>query len=556
MINGLEAEMQKCDRVPPWNFIDWKKVERKVTNLRRRIFKATERGDLKQVANLQKLASRSFAVKVLAIKRATQINDGKDTAGIDGKIIDDHAGRVKIANEEIELNSYNPPPVKRVYIPKKPKKSKRSLRKKFSNEPKRPLGIPTIKDRIIQGIGKIALEPEYEAKFENNSFGFRPGRCAHDAISEIHAALNNCAVGRNEWILDADITKAFDTINHEFILNQLGKFPAKDLISKWLKAGFVDMGKTHETTIGTPQGGVISPLLANIALDGLQKHLGKGYRYVRYADDFVIMAKTKQAIEEVKPKVEQWLLERGLKLNDEKTKIIHREQGFNFLGFHIKMYNEKLIIKPQKEKIKELLDEIRTWLDEHKQVKTEAIIEKLNPILRGWANYYRFVCSKDTFSKIQHRLWWILWKWAKRRHPNKSKSWILNKYYEKNRYGKFEYFKGLYRTNKVPIIRYIRVKGKASPDDPKLLEYWENRGKKLGKIQFAKGSTRHLLAENQNWKCCACGNWLMNGEDVHINHIIPVSEGGSDDISNKIIYHKSCHYQWHSNRKRNKLRAA
>ncbi|MBS3905955.1 MAG: group II intron reverse transcriptase/maturase [Syntrophaceae bacterium] len=559
MINGLEAEMQKCDRVPTWTSIDWRKVERKVTNLKRRIFKATERGDLKQVANLQKLASKSFAVKVLAIKRATQINDGKKTPGVDGKIIDDHAGRVKIANEEFDLNSYNPPPVVRAYIPKKPKKLKKSLRRrlKLSNEPMRPLGIPTIKDRIIQGIAKTALGPEYEAKFEANSFGFRPGRCAHDAIEETFNALRNGVAGGNEWILDADISKAFDTINHEFILNQLGNFPAKDLISRWLKAGFVEIGKIHETTIGTPQGGVISPLLANIALDGLQKHLGKGYRYVRYADDFVIMAKTKQAIEEIKPKVEQWLLKRGLKLNDEKTKIIHREKGFNFLGFHIRMYKDgKLIIKPQKEKIKGLLGKIRTWLDENKQVKTEAVIEKLNPILRGWAYYYRFVCSKETFSNIQYKVHWILWKWAKRRHPNKSKFWILNKYYEKSGKGSSMTFKGIYRIDKIPIIRYIRVKGKNSPDDPKLLEYWGNRGNRLGKVQFAKDSTRYLLARNQNWKCYLCGNWLMNGEEVDINHIIPVNEGGSDHISNKIIYHESCHYQWHSNRKKNKLRAA
>ncbi|MBM4350055.1 MAG: group II intron reverse transcriptase/maturase [Deltaproteobacteria bacterium] len=554
--------MQKCDRVlSEWTSIDWKKVERKVTNLKRRIFKATERGDLKQVANLQKLASRSFAVKVLAIKRATQINNGRKTAGVDGKIIDDHAGRVKIANEEIDLNSYNPPPVNRVYILKKPKKSKRALRrlsrKKLSNEPKRPLGIPTIKDRIIQGIGKTALEPEYEAKFENNSFGFRPGRCAQDAIEETFNALNNGVAGGNEWILDADISKAFDTINHEFILNQLGNFPAKDLISRWLKAGFVEFGEIHETTIGTPQGGVISPLLANIALDGLQKHLGKGYRYARYADDFVIMAKTRQAIEEVKPMVEQWLLERGLKLNDEKTRIIHREEGFNFLGFHIRMYkNGKLIIKPQKEKVKGLLDKIRTWLDENKQVKTEAVIKKLNSILRGWANYYHFVCSKETFSKIQHKVHWILWRWAKRRHPNKSKYWILNNYYERSGKGSLMVFKKLYRIDKIPIVRHIKVKGNASPDDPKLLEYWENRGKRLGKDQFARGSTRYLLARNQNWKCYLCGNWLMNGEEVDTNHIIPVSEGGSDHISNKIIYHESCHYQWHSNREKNKLRAA
>ena len=249
----------------------------------------------------------------------------------------------------------------------------------------------------------------------------------------------------------------------------------------------MELGEIHETTMGTPQGGVISPLLANITLDGLQDHLGKGYRHVRYCDDFVIMAKTKQAIEEIKPKVELWLSERGLKLKDEKTRIIHRDEGFNFLGFDIKMYKDgKLIIKPQKEKVKDLLNRIKAWLDNHKQVKAEAIPENLNPILRGWANYYRFVCSKKTFSYVENRIRWMLWKWVKRRHPNKSTSWILNKYFEKTGKGNTYVFKGLYRIDKTPIVRYIKVKGKASPDAPDLREYWENRKKKISKVYFAK----------------------------------------------------------------------
>jgi RNA-directed DNA polymerase len=531
----LRAEMQAGDYLINWNSIDWKEVGRKVTNLRKRIYCATQEGKFRKLRKLQDLAMKSSAVKVLAIKRITQINDGRKTAGIDGKVIDNHKDRVKIANEKIDFNSYKPLPVKRVYIPK-------------PDGSKRPLGIPAIKDRVIQTIVKEALEPEWEAKFEANSYGFRPGRCTQDAIEEIFNSLNDGVGGGNQWILDADIKKAFDTISHEFILNRISDFPAKGLISKWLKTGYVELGKIHETTTGTPQGGIISPLLANIALDGLQAHLGKGYRYVRYCDDFVITAKTKQAIEEIKPKVEQWLSERGLKLKDEKTRIIHREEGFKFLGFHIKMYKDgKLIIKPQKEKVKDLLNRIKDWLDNHKQVKAEAIPEYLNPILRGWANYYHFVCSKGTFSYVENRTRWILWKWAKRRHPNKSIPWILNKYFEKVGYGTRNVFKRLYRIEQIPIVRYIKVKGKASPDDPILKEYWENRKNRISKIYFAKDSKLYRLAESQNWKCDLCGNWLFNGEKINRHHIIP---GGSDEISNLRIRHESCHYQGHSNSKR------
>ena len=532
-----ETEMLAGNQLSDWNSVQWKKVERNVAKLRKQIYRATQESKFRRLRKLQRLVLKSPAVKVLAIKRVTQINDGRKTAGIDGKVIDNHKDRVKIANEKIDFNSYKPLPVKRIYIPK-------------SDGFKRPLGIPIIKDRIIEAIAKEALEPEWEAKFEANSFGFRPGRCTQDAINEIYAALNNSAVGRNQWILDADIKKAFDTISQEFILNQIEDFPAKGLISKWLKAGYVEIGEIHETITGTPQGGVISPLLANIALDGLQAHLGKGYRYVRYADDFVIMAKTKQAIEEIKPKVEQWLSERGLKLNDEKTRIIHRDEGFNFLGFHIRMYkNGKLIIKPQQEKVKNLLDRIKVWLDSHKQAKAEAIPEQFNPILRGWANYYRFVCSKRTFSYVENRTRWMLWKWAKRRHPNKPVPWILNKYFEKTGNGKTYVFKGLFRIDHVPIVRYVKVKGKASPDDPTLKEYWENRKKKISKIYYAKGSKLYRIAENQNWKCDLCGNWLINGEKIDRHHIDP-NRKDRDAISNLVIRHESCHYQGHSNSRR------
>jgi RNA-directed DNA polymerase len=532
-----------------WHQINWREAEGKVRNLRRRIFRAAERQDCKQVKNLSRLTLRSYSNHLVSTRRVTQVNKGKDTPGIDGEIANTPEKRSKLADALRGYQPWKAAPVKRVYIPK-------------ANGKQRPLGIPTLRDRVLQAVVKNALEPRFEAEFEAKSYGFRPGRSCQDAVEEVFNALNNSAPGSNGWILDADIKGAFDHICHDFVQNRMGPMPGRELVKQWLKAGYVEWGTLHQTTEGTPQGGVISPLLANIALDGMQSLLGKGYRLVRYADDFVVMAKTRQEIEQAIPKITSWLEERGLELNWDKTGIVHRTQGFHFLGFDVRMYGKKLLVKPQKEKVKAFLSKVKAWLDGHKMAKTEEVITHLNPVLRGWALYYRYVVSKETFQQVDYRVWRMVWHWARRRHPNKSKRWVFDRYFQKGRpygaafYADTEDSRGrrrrlyLVQISTIPILRHVKVKGAASPDDPALDQYWERRRTKLGRHRFAPGSKLYRIAEGQRWKCPGCGQALFNEEPIDLDHIKPVKEGGADVEENLQWLHEACHYQKHSQQKR------
>lgn len=399
-----------------WIYIEWSKTYRTVKNLQFRIFRAAQRKDWHTVKGLTRLLLQSYSNLLVSVRQVTVLNEGRKTPGVDGQVALTDEERGKLVDELRQMKIWQAKPVRRVYIPK-PQKGKR------------PLGIPTIKDRVLQGMVKNAYEPRFEAEFEANSFGFRPGRSTWDAIEEIHAALNESAVGRNQYILDADIRGAFDHISHQFMSQKIGAIPGRKLIEQWLKAGYMEYGTLHQTQEGTPQGGVISPLLANIALDGLQALLGKGYRFVRYADDFVVMTKTREAIDAALPKIKAFLKDRGLEPNEEKTRITHKTEGFNFLGFHIRDRKGKLLITPQKEKVKALLDKVRTWLKQNRQVSPETVIRVLNPILLGWGNYYSTCMAKKTFQIIMHHIWKALWRWAKRRHPTKPKRWILKRYF-------------------------------------------------------------------------------------------------------------------------------
>jgi RNA-directed DNA polymerase len=420
-----------------------------------------------------KLMLRSYFNLLLSVRRVTQENQGKNTAGTDDRLALTPKSRMTLIRGMVKQTPWKVRPARRVYIPKAGKPGQA-----------RPLGIPTIENRVAQAVVKNALEPSWEARFETNSYGFRPGRSTHDAIAQCWNILRGTT--RRPWILDADIKGAFDEIDHRFILQALGPVPGRELIKQWLKAGYVESDVLHATESGTPQGGIISPLLLNVALHGLQQRLGAKYGFVRYADDFVVTASSREQIERIVPLIEEWLAERGLALHPEKTRIVHIDDGFNFLGFSLRRYRGKCLIKPQKDKVLVFLRSIRQWLSNHRQMPVDGVIRHLNPILRGWSNYYKHVVSKQVFSFVSHRLWQMLWHWCLRRHPNKGTHWVRRNYFGtsgtawnfqarcRNANGE-NYTVSLFSMASIPIERHVKVRGTASPDDPGLRAYWLQR---------------------------------------------------------------------------------
>jgi RNA-directed DNA polymerase len=549
-------------RPTDWLSIDWKACRHEVRKLQMRIAKAVREGHWRKVKALQWLLTHSFSAEALAVRRVTE-NQGKNTPGVDG-VTWATPQEKSAAIDSLRRAGYQPKPLRRIYIPK-------------SNGRKRPLSIPVKKCMAMQALYKLALEPVAETLADRDSYGFRPERCTTDAIEQLFNVLaqKNSA----QWILEGDIRSCFDKISHEWMVNNI--CTDVSILKKWLKAGYIEEGKLFPTTEGAPQGGIASPTLSNLVLDGLERILdafrkaekvnAKDRRqnkyqvyFVRYADDFVVTGNSKEVLEtQIKPLIRVFLAERGLELSDEKTRITHISEGFDFLGQTIRKYNvgtpkEKLLIKPAKKNVKAFLKVIRETIYLHRTAKQETVIARLNPKITGWANYHRHVVAKDTFFKVDHAIWRALWCWARRRHPNKSRRWIYARYFEKidTWNGVFsckvrqkdgtETVLSLKRAADIPIKRHIKIRAKAIPFDPLYEEYFEQRDTKKMEDHLAGRRKILTLWKRQGGQCSVCTERITETTGWHVHHLIPRVEGGPDTASNLCLLHPVCHRQGHS----------
>lgn len=558
------------ENIKSWSDIHWRTIEQTVYRLQLRIFKASANQEYEKLYKLQKLLISSSSAKFLSVRKVTEANAGKRTPGVDNVIILKSKEKFKLANK-LTLDGKSAP-IKRIYLD-------------YPNGKRRPLGIPTIEDRAKQMLAYLALCPQWEAHFEIGSYGFRPGRSVQDAIEEVFLGISK----KPKWVIDADISKCFDKINHKYLLEKCQTYPEmRKQLKAWLKAGILDAGKYIFPDEGTPQGGILSPLLANIALHGIREKVDEhinslgGHRpnnrkaltFVRYADDFVLMYPDKEVLLDLKEVVTKFLEPIGLQLNPDKTKIVHTlnkhdslPPGFTFLGFdiiqqpkrnrqrNVKAFKRKItkqtfitLITPSKSGIKDHKKKLRDTIRRYRGTSQERLIQVLNPIIRGWANSKRSQASSTTFQALDAYICLHLWKWAKKRHPKMPKLKLKSKYW--HIVGKNNWIFGvkdkkseeialqLQKHSKISIKRHAKVKGNASPFNGDHI-YWARR---TGNSILIPSYKARLIKE-QKGRCAICGDYFLPDDTIERDHIIPKALGGKNIRENVQAIHKSCHRQ-------------
>ncbi len=529
-----------------WHAINWPQVYRNVRRLQTRIVKGVKAGRMRRVRALRNILTRSFSGRALAIKRVSS-NQGKRTPGVDNVLLNTPKKKAQ-ALRDLRSNGYQPLPLKRTY-----------LRKKDGTP--RPLGIPAMRDRARQALHLLPLDPVAETLADPNSYGFRKERSTADAMAQCFNAL---AKKRSpQWVLEGDIKSCFDGISHNWLMAHIPM--DKGILRKWLKAGYVEQHVLYPTDAGTPQGGIVSPALANMTLNGLGLALGEKFSVterlkrntqvglVLYADDFIITGRTKELLtDEVKPLVEDFLQERGLELSQTKTRITHIRDGFDFLGQNIRKYQGKLLIKPSTRSVQALVAKVRAIVKGSLHLSAGLLVQRLNPIIKGWANYHQHVVSKKTFGQVDTHIFHLLWRWIKRKHPQKSASWRRKKYFPANGtrnwvftgavVGQHEEPKNvtLCLAADTPIKRHLKIRSEANPYDQEWEVYFEER-LGLQMVNTTKGYRRLVhLWYGQEGSCAVCAQKITRQSGWATGRLVRRTSE-SNRKANLVLLHPACH---------------
>lgn len=564
-----------------WMNIDWKHCTRRIGKIQERIFNASKAGDKKTVKFLQNVVIHSLDAKLLAVKRVTTDNSGKRTPGLDRLVYLSPVAKMGLVRS-LKVDG-RAAPIRRVWLPKP------------GRVEKRPLGIPIIGDRAKQKLVLLALEPEWEAKFEPNSYGFRPGRSVHDAVEAIYRNVRNSQGNKGvfrKFVLDADLKGCFDNINQEYLVEKLEASPlVSSQVRAWLKAGIFEglslspdqYEDVPENDLGTPQGGVISPFLANVALHGMENFLNdwitgqtwpvekrhqlykankiKSLGFIRYADDFVVIHSNKRILEGAKVALSQWLLNSsGLRFNEVKTRVVDSTTGFNFVGCSfinvVRNGVGRIKVYPSKKNLTNIVKKIGDRCKKFRALSAFDLIKSLRPVLIGWGNNFRFVECKESFSKVDSLVFNILRAWVFRRDRRSGRMEIKEKYFPsgksfmfqgkqyKNNWvlcGKKKLPGGIIVENHLPKLawmqskKYVSIKGDASVYDGNDA-YWANRSEKYGGFN----TRQRTLLKRQGGKCASCGELILD-KIIQVDHVIPLASGGKDVYSNLQLLHTQCH---------------